>query len=133
MVSAGLELAGRWQPIELYVDSGTTYTILRPQIADQLGFGWRTGQKVFVQVGDGSLIPVWLHQLEMQIGPSRFKTTVGFSERLGVGFHLLGRLGVFEQFRICFHERRKVVSFQPTWRCLQRRERSRPLMAAASA
>lgn len=113
MVSAGLELAGIWQPLEMYVDSGAAYTILAPQFAQELGFDWTTGPKIFAQVGDGSLIPIWLHRLRMQIGPSRFKSTVGFSEQLRVGFHLLGRLDVFEHFKICFHEKRRMVSFQP--------------------
>ena len=90
-----------------------SYTILRPRVAQDLGFVWAAGQKVFVQVGDGSHIPVYLHKLEMQIGPKRFKATVGFSDKLGVGFHLLGRQDVFEHFRICFQERRRVVTFQP--------------------
>ena len=112
MVSAGVELVSQWQAIELYLDSGATYTILRPRFAQDLGFDWAAGQKVFVQVGDGSRIPVYLHKLRMQIGAVCFKATVGFSDKLGVGFHLLGRQDVFEQFKICFHEKRKVVSFQ---------------------
>jgi len=38
-----------------------------------------------------------------------FKAAVGFSDKLGVGFHLLGRQDVFDHFRICFHEKRRVV------------------------
>jgi hypothetical protein len=113
MVSAGLDFGGTWQPVELYVDSGAAYTILRPKLAEELGFDWRKGRKLFVRVGDGSLIPVYLHKLKMQIGPTRFPATVGFSDRLGVGFHLLGRLDVFDHFKICFHEQRRVVTFQP--------------------
>lgn len=112
MVSAGVQLGRAWQPLELYLDSGAAYTILGPKVAQDLGFDWSGGSKVFVQVGDGSHIPVYLHRLGMQIGPARFKATVGFSDKLGVGFHLLGRQDVFERFRICFHERGKVVSFQ---------------------
>ena len=112
IVSAGVELGNLWQPMELYLDSGATYTILRPKVAQDLGFDWMAGRKVFVQVGDGSLIPVYLHKLKVQIGSARFKATVGFSDKLGVGFHLLGRQDVFERFKICFHEKRKVVTFQ---------------------
>jgi len=70
-----------------------------------------TGRKVFAQVGDGGQIPVYLHKLPMQIGPVRFNATVGFSDKLRLGFHLLGREGVFEHFKICFHERSRFVSF----------------------
>ena len=96
----------------MYLDSGATYTILRPKVAQDLGFDWASGRKVYAQVGDGSQIPVYLHKLAMQIGPTRWTATVGFSDKLGVGFHLLGREDVFEHFRICFHEKRRVVTFE---------------------
>jgi hypothetical protein len=76
------------------------------------GLNFEKGRKVFAQVGDGSLIPLYLHKLPMQIGGKRFEGTVGFSEKLGVRFNLLGRAEVFDHFRICFHEKRKIMSFQ---------------------
>jgi hypothetical protein len=36
---------------------------------------------------------------------------VGFSEKLGVGFNLLGRKDVFNAFRVCFSDAKNVVSF----------------------
>jgi hypothetical protein len=36
----------------------------------------------------------------------------GFSERLGVGFNVLGRTRVFNQFQICFNDRTRPVTFQ---------------------
>ncbi len=113
MVSAGIEINGQWHVAELYVDSGAFYTLLHAQFAVGFGLDFKKGRRVFVQVGDGSLIPVYLHQLRMQIGIKRFNATVGFSVKLGVRFHLLGRLNVFKHFRICFLERRRVVTFQP--------------------
>ena len=113
MISAGIRLENTWIPMQLYVDSGATYTILRARVAKDAGFDFAKGRKVFVQVGDGGVIPVWLHELPIQIGNMQLAATIGFSDKLGVPFNLLGRLGVFERFRICFHERRKVVSFQP--------------------
>jgi hypothetical protein len=113
MISVGLHLEGAWRPLELYVDSGAAYTILRAKVAEDAGFGYQKGTKVFVQVGDGAMIPVFLHELPIQIGGRRFVAPVGFSEKLGVPFNLLGRLRVFERFKICFHERRKLLTFQP--------------------
>ena len=81
-------------------------------MAEEIGFDYTKGRRVFVQVGDGALIPVFLHNLPVQIGDQSFVAPVGFSSKLGVPFNLLGRLGVFEHFKICFHEKRKVVSFQ---------------------
>ena len=101
-----------WLPIQVYVDSGAAYTILRAKVAEDAGFDYAQGNKVLVQVGDGAKIPVWLHDLPVQIGTNRIKAPVGFSDKLGVPFNLLGRLGAFEHFRICFHEKRRIVSFQ---------------------
>jgi hypothetical protein len=112
MVSLGLWVAQAWRPVELYIDSGATYTILRAKVAEDVGFDYEQGRKVFVQVRDGALIPVFLHKLPLQIGGDRMEADVGFSAKLGVPFNLLGRYGVFEHFRICFHEKRRVVTFQ---------------------
>jgi hypothetical protein len=113
VAAAGLFVAGKWTAVEFYVDSGATYTVMPAQYAVDFGLDWRSGRRVHLQVGDGGLIPVFLHTLPMQIGATRFDATVGFSEKLGVRFNLLGRQGVFEHFKICFHERRRVLSFQP--------------------
>ena len=113
MISAGIRVRDGWQPVEFFVDSGATYTILRAQAARDVGLDFASGRKVFAQVGDGSLIPVYLHDLPMQIGGVSFRAPLGFSERLGVAFNLLGRLGVFERFRICFYEKKRLMSFLP--------------------
>lgn len=112
MASIGILIGGRWRVAEFYLDTGAFYTLLHAQFAVDFGLDPKAGRKVFVQVGDGGLIRVYLHRLPMQIGAKRFEATVGFSEKLGIRFNLLGRLGVFEHFKICFHEKRKLVSFQ---------------------
>ncbi len=112
MVPAGICVAGRWWVVQFYVDSGAFYTLLHARHAVDCGLDFKKGRKWFAQVGDGSLIPVFLHRLPMQIGGKRFEATVGFSEKLGIRFNLLGRQDVFQHFKICFHERRKVVTFQ---------------------
>jgi hypothetical protein len=113
MIFTGLLIGGHWRVTEFYVDSGAFYTMLHARFAVDYGLDFRKGRKVLLQVGDGSLIPVYLHKLPVQIGATRFAATVGFSEKLGVRFNLLGRADVFEHFRICFHEKRRLISFQP--------------------
>lgn len=114
MITVGISLGGVWYPVEVYVDSGAAYTVLRAQIAVAAGFGYLTGQRIFLQVGDGSFIPVSLHDLEVQLGAERFIDRIGFSERLGVAFNLLGRATIFDRFRICFLERQRLLTFEPT-------------------
>lgn len=112
MVTIGVKLGNDWYPMELYVDSGAAYTLLRAQIAVGIGFNYRSGNRIYLQVGDGGFIPVYLHDFEMQIGTERFHAQVGFSDKLGVGFNLLGRASVFERFRICFQEAQRVLTFE---------------------
>lgn len=112
LITIGVKIEAVWYPVEVYVDSGSAYTVLRAQIADGIGFDYRTGNRVYLQVGDGSFVPVYLHQLEVQVGTDRLPVQVGFSEKLGVGFNLLGRAGVFERFRICFQESQRVLTFE---------------------
>ena len=83
---------------------------LRGQRAPIITMGVR---RIFLQVGDGSFIPVYLHELEIQLGEERFTAEVGFSERLGVGFNLLGRRSIFPRFRVCFDESQGVITFEP--------------------
>jgi len=113
IITIGMKLKGTWYPIEVYVDSGAAYTLLHAQIAQGMDFDYRAGEQVYVQVGDGSFIPVYLHDLELQVRTEQFLAKVGFSEKLGIGFNLLGRAGIFERFRICFQERQGILTFEP--------------------
>jgi len=113
IITIGVRIEAVWYPLEVYVDSGALYTVLHARIAEGVGFDYRTGSRIYLQVGDGGFIPVYLHNLEIQLGTERFPAQVGFSEKLGVGFNVLGRMGVFERFRICFDEGRGILTFEP--------------------
>jgi len=111
IITIGVKIEGLWYPIEAYVDSGAAYTLLRAQVADGIGFDYRAGHQIYLQVGDGSFIPAYLHDLELQVGREQFSTKVGFSDKLGIGFNLLGRTGIFERFKICFQESQGIITF----------------------
>jgi hypothetical protein len=64
-------------------------------MADGIGFDYRTGNQIYLQVGDGSFIPIYLHKLEVQVGTQRLITQIGFSDKLGVGFNLLVVLHIY--------------------------------------
>jgi len=86
----------------MFVDSGATFSIINAAEARDLGIAWGQGRPQMIVVGDGSFIPVYLHDLPIQIGEWQVTAPIGFSERLGVGFNLLGRAGIFDQFQVCF-------------------------------
>ena len=96
----------------VYVDSGATFSMINAAEAGDMGINWQSGRRQMVVVGDGSYIPTLIHDLPIQIGDSQITVPVGFSERLGVGFNLLGRTGVFDQFEVCFNDRSRKVTFQ---------------------
>lgn len=96
----------------VFVDSGATFSILRIDEARRIGIDWESGRLQMIVVGDGSFIPTYFHDLSIQIGTWEVTAPVGFSERLGVGFNLLGRTGVFDRFEVCFNDRARKVTFQ---------------------
>lgn len=69
---------------------------------------------VNVQVGDGGFIPVYLHKIEISFDDLKFPATVGFSNRLGVEFNLLGRKDVFEIFDVTFSDSSGEIIFTKT-------------------
>ncbi len=98
--------------IWVFVGSGAAFTILGTDEALRIVIYWHKGQLQMIVVGDGSFIPVYFHTLPIQIGEWQITASVGFCERLGVGFNLLGRTGIFDQFQICFNDHIRKVTFQ---------------------
>jgi predicted aspartyl protease len=98
--------------IWVFVDSGATFTVLGSDEAHRLGIDWQRGRRRMMVVGDGSFIPIYMHDLSIHIDAWEITAPVGFSERLGVGFNLLGRTGVFNQFQVCFNDRTYRVTLQ---------------------
>jgi hypothetical protein len=113
LIPLGLGHRGSWQRVEAYVDSGAFYSVFKTGFALAIGIDWQKGEKVYVQVGDGSFIPVYLHTVDIQLRQHRFSGRIGFSEYLGVSFNLIGRIPFFEQFVICFDERQGIVRLEP--------------------
>lgn len=111
----GFEIQGPkgWIEIEAYVDSGASISVLSAKEAINLGIDFERGKTIYSTVGDGSLIPVYLHKLSVKIEDITFKATLGFSPRLGVGFNLLGRKDFFTHFDITFSDATKIITFRP--------------------
>jgi len=95
-----------------YVDSGAMFSIFHSRIADRLELDIKKGYLQMIVVGDGSYIPTYFFELTLHIGEFEVVAPIGFSDRLGVGFNLLGRKGIFDQFQVCFNDKIRKVSFQ---------------------
>ena len=95
-----------------FVDSGATFSIFSIDDAQRIGIDWDKGRRQMIVVGDGSYIPTYFHDLKLQIGYREITAPIGFSERLGVGFNILGRTGIFDKFQVCFNDHDRKVTFQ---------------------
>ena len=62
-----LKISGKWRKFWAFVDSGATFSIFKAEEVEYLGFPWQKGKLRHVQVGDGSFIPVYLHQLLQEL------------------------------------------------------------------
>lgn len=112
IVGIGIRYGGLWHLVEAYVDSGATYSVFRAGVAERIGLDFKKGKFINVEVGDGDKVPVFLHNLDIQLGGEIFGGTIGFSEKLGIGFNLLGRKSIFDKFKVCFDEKKRIVTFQ---------------------
>ncbi|MEW6418842.1 MAG: hypothetical protein AB1480_12095 [Nitrospirota bacterium] len=98
---------------EAYVDSGATFSIFNIDIAKSLMLNLKNAREQFFVVGDGSFIPARVIKIPVQVGNEKIISDIAFSEKLNIGFNLLGRKGIFEYFdEIAFCEKRKEVIFR---------------------
>lgn len=108
-----LELCYReeWKTVWAYVDSGATYSIFDLDTALRLGIeDIKIGERVDLRVGDGDFLPVYLHRISVRIEGEKFESLIGFSEELKIGFNLLGRIGIFDKFKVCFDDRKGILA-----------------------
>lgn len=99
--------------VEAYVDSGATFSVFSYEIAHELKISLKDARTLYLVVGDGGFIPSKLIKIPIMIGAKKFVCDISFSERLGIGFNLIGRHGVFETFdEVAFNEKAKEVSFR---------------------
>ncbi len=96
---------------EAYVDSGAFYSIFSFNVAIGLGLAYKKVSSSPVIVGDGNTIPVYFHRLPIKIGFVNLKATIGFSDKLGIGFNLLGRKDIFSRFDVTFSDRKRIITF----------------------
>ena len=97
---------------EAFVDSGASKSIFMTEFAVQLGIDTTKGEAGYTLVGDGDYIPVFTHQVPVQIGHIWVMTTLSFSSQLGADFHLLGQQDIFDNFIITINRPGRLITFQ---------------------
>lgn len=106
-----LLLGGVWHSIFAYVDSGAQYSVFDATIMVSLQLSYENAQRIELTVGDGNILPVYLHRVRISIGDDMFFAPIGFSKELKIGFNLLGRAGIFSRYDVIFSDTRKMVTF----------------------
>lgn len=102
-----------WIEFRAFVDSGAGYSVFTASAAEMLGLDIEKGKKEFVKIGDGSFMEIFSFKLRVMLADKEFEAKIGFSRSLGIGFNILGRLDIFEKFRVCFDETEKIIEFDP--------------------
>jgi predicted aspartyl protease len=100
-----------WVNFRAFVDSGAGYSVFHAEMAEILGLKLEDGKREGITVGDGSQIEVYKHKVKVNVANQEFDATIGFSRQLGIGFNIIGRLSIFEKFKICFDESEQTVEF----------------------
>jgi predicted aspartyl protease len=95
---------------EAYLDSGAFYSIFKIGVAAQLRVDLSRGKERMFVVADGSFIPARIMKMPIEIGGKRKIADIAFSDRLNIGFNLLGRKDVFDAFdEVVFKESSREV------------------------
>lgn len=98
---------------EAYVDSGAHYSIFQMELAYLLGLNQAHAKKKNFVVGDGNHISSYIYRLKVGIADSDFIAEIAFSEKLRIGFNLLGRKDVFTHYtEIAFQETKRKIIFR---------------------
>jgi len=97
--------------IKALVDSGSTFSIFRPEIADYLGIPVKSAHCLYFQ-GIKGRISGYLHQIPVRLNQERFNCYIAFSPELEASFNILGRNNFFLPFLITFNEQAQKVVIQ---------------------
>lgn len=108
IIPIGIKGQENWWKTNAYLDSGAFYSIFDVAISELLEIELTEGKKMTAVVGDGSLMPFYLHEVLLQVGKNQFLMNIGFSNKLKIGFNILG-LDLFDRYKITFNNKIKTV------------------------
>ena len=98
---------------EFLLDSGADFTLVPRHVADLVGFDLTHASSTKTFGVEGRGIRVFIGQVMIRIGPEILKIRAFFSERDDAPF-LLGRMDLFNKFKIAFDPKRKKIRFTKT-------------------
>ena len=108
VIEVKLKTSHREININALVDSGTSFSVFRPEIAQELGINLEKGKKIYL-TGIGGRILGYLHKVSVSVGNKNFICKIIFSPEFNISFSLLGRDNFFIPFIISFFEKNKKI------------------------
>lgn len=96
----------RKRAFKALVDSGASFSVFRPEIAEYLGINIEKGKKLYLE-GIGGRILGYLHNIFTEVAGKKFRCKIIFSYEFKVSFNLIGRDNFFQYFLITFDEKNK--------------------------
>ena len=100
-----------WHAFRVYVDSGADLSLFTRDDAELLGLKLKEGKfKPIIGIGR-TLVPAYIHKVEMKIGDSSLKAEAAFADSDEVP-RLLGRRDIFGHFKITFCEKNLEIIFE---------------------
>lgn len=99
----------KWYEFYAYIDSGAGYSVFHADHAELLDVKIYKGTKIFLTVGDGAKIESFVHKLPVLFAGREFIADISFSPSLGIGTNILGMRSFFDNFQICFNNKRGLV------------------------
>jgi hypothetical protein len=94
--------------VKALIDSGATFSLFRPEIADYLGIEVSSGRSLYFYGIKGKIFG-YLHKIPVKVNQKRFDCYIAFSPELEVPFNILGRNNFFFPFLITFNEKHQTV------------------------
>jgi len=94
--------------VSALIDSGASFSIFRPEIAEYLDIDIEKGKSLFLE-GVGGRILGYLHRIPVKVGDRRFVCKIIFSREFTVSFNLIGRDNFFQKFLITFAEAERLL------------------------
>ena len=110
-----IKLKGRNECIQsrAYVDTGATYSLFHADVAEILGLELKKGNRKEMVIGDGDTLVVYVHKILVSLAEKEFFASIGFSKGIGIGFNIIGRKDIFDNYIVSFNEKEKQIEFKP--------------------
>jgi hypothetical protein len=104
--------ADRWIDYEVLVDSGADLCIFDAELAEPLGLDLESGERAVVAGATGAPQDVFIHPVELTVGPRTFGVRVAFMPA-SHPYGLAGQRGFFSQFLVTFDQPKSEMELRP--------------------